>query len=59
MISELDGPFHDDAADAALYTAFKTSLRPDIRVKELDCVVTDPQFAEACAQELLRNLGKR
>jgi len=59
VISAPGGPFHDATADAALYSSLKSGLRPDIAVKELDCVVNDPQFAEACAKELLRNLAKR
>ena len=59
VISAPGGPFHDAVADAALYFELKSGLRADIAVKELDSVVNDPQFAEACAQELLRNLGKR
>ena len=59
VISAPGGPFHDAAADTAVYNALKSGLRADIAVKELDSVVNDPQFAEACAKELLRNLGKR
>ena len=59
VISAPGGPFHDAAADTALYNALKSDLRADIAVKEMDSVVNDPQFAEACAQELLRNCGKR
>jgi uncharacterized protein (UPF0261 family) len=58
VISAPGGPFHDATADAALYSSLKSGLRPDIAVKELDCVVNDPQFAEACAKELLSNIEK-
>ena len=58
VISAPCGPFHDATADAALYSSLKSGLRPDIAVKELDCVVNDPQFAEACAKELLSNIEK-
>jgi uncharacterized protein (UPF0261 family) len=58
MISAPGGPFHDPAADAALYAALKSGLRPQIPVMELDCTINDPAFAEACAAALLRNLGK-
>lgn len=58
VISAPGGPFHDATTDAALYSSLKSGLRPDIAVKELDCVVNDPQFAEACAKELLSNIEK-
>lgn len=56
VISAPGGPFHDPAADAALYTALKAALRRDIPVRELDTVINDPGFADACAAELLRLL---
>jgi uncharacterized protein (UPF0261 family) len=58
VISAPGGPFHDPAADAALYSAIKSNLRPDIAVKELDCAINNPMFAEACARTLLNELGK-
>ena len=58
IISAPGGPFHDPTADAALYTSLKKALRPDITVKELDCAINDPVFAEACARRLLQHLGK-
>ena len=57
VISAPGGPFHDAAADAALYTSLKAALRPNIPVLELDCAINDPAFAEACARELLGKLG--
>jgi uncharacterized protein (UPF0261 family) len=56
VISAPGGPFHDPEADRALYDALKDALRKDIPVKELDCTVNDPAFAEACAQTLLLSL---
>ena len=53
VISAPGGPFHDATADTALYRSLKASLRPDIPVVELDCVINDTAFAEACAQTLL------
>jgi uncharacterized protein (UPF0261 family) len=58
VISAPGGPFHDPVADAALYTAIKSNLRPDIAVKELDCAVNDAEFAEACARGLLAGLAR-
>jgi uncharacterized protein (UPF0261 family) len=57
VISAPGGPFHDATADGALYRALKTGLRPSIPVVEMDCVINDAAFAEACAQALLQQLG--
>ncbi len=57
VISAPGGPFHDPAADQALYRALKAGLRPGIPVLEMDCAINDAAFAEACAQALLRQLG--
>ncbi|HVV01819.1 MAG TPA: Tm-1-like ATP-binding domain-containing protein, partial [Verrucomicrobiae bacterium] len=51
--------FHDAEADEELFRAIKTNLREDIRLMEMDCAINDPVFAEACANELLINLGRR
>ena len=59
VISAPGGPFHDLEADNALYSALKSGLRSDIVVKELDCVVNDSAFAEACAHALLLSLERR
>lgn len=58
MIGAPGGPFHDPAADAALYAALKSNLRSDIPVQELDAAINDTPFAEACAQSLLRLLSR-
>lgn len=55
-ISASGQPFHDPAADAALFSALRTHLRPDIPVVEVDTVINDPVFARACADTLLRHL---
>ncbi|MHA3774036.1 Tm-1-like ATP-binding domain-containing protein [Verrucomicrobiota bacterium sgz303538] len=57
VISAPGQPFHDPAADAALFDAIKANLRPGIPVVELDCKINDPEFAEACASTLLEQLG--
>lgn len=59
MISAPGQPFHDPAADSALFTALRAHLRPGIPVVELDTVINDPAFARACAETLLRHLGTR
>jgi len=52
MISAPGGPFHWPEADHALYQSLRAGLRSDIPIMELDCVINDPAFAEACAREL-------
>ena len=49
-------PFHDPAADEALFAAIKKNLRHDIRVVELDNRINDSFIAEACVRELLENI---
>ncbi len=57
VISAEGQPFHDPAADCALFASLKKRLRSDIPVIELDCAINDPQFAAACARELLRTIA--
>jgi uncharacterized protein (UPF0261 family) len=59
-VSSLGAPgfaFHDPKADAALFQALRNGLRKDIPVVEMDATVSDPAFAEACAQALLSNIA--
>ena len=56
VISAPGQPFHDAAADAALFAAIKAHLRKDIPVIELDCAINDAAFAEASANALLGQL---
>jgi uncharacterized protein (UPF0261 family) len=58
VISAAGQPFHDAAADQALFDALKSNLRRDIEVRELDANVNDASFAEACVKTLLQNLQK-
>jgi len=51
--------FHDPIADKALFDGIKSNLRKDIEVIEMDCAINDAVFAEACANTLLKNIGKR
>jgi uncharacterized protein (UPF0261 family) len=51
VISAPGQPFHDPAADAALFDALRRqSHRP---VEEFDLEINDPAFARACAERLL------
>ena len=59
VISAPGQSFHDPAADAALFNAIKNNLRPDIEVIEMDTEINAPQFAEACARTLLKNIRQR
>jgi uncharacterized protein (UPF0261 family) len=58
IISAKDQPFHDPAADEALFAALRQHLRPDIQIIELDCAINDPAFAQACANALLANIQR-
>lgn len=53
LIAEPGGPFHDPAADDALFSAIRTWLDPRIPLVELDCPINSPAFAAACAERLL------
>jgi uncharacterized protein (UPF0261 family) len=57
VISAPGQKFHDPSADKALFESIKQHLRKDVPVIEMDCAINDPQFAEACARTLLKNVG--
>ncbi len=57
VISAPGQKFHDPAADAALFIALKSNLRPGVEVIEMDCGINEPAFAEACAKTLLKNIS--
>ena len=59
MIDREGQPFHDADADNALFESLREHLRKDIRVRELDAHINDPEFAFALADELLASLDKR
>jgi uncharacterized protein (UPF0261 family) len=59
VISAPGQKFHDAEADKALFTAIKKTLRPDIEVIEMDTEINAPEFAEACARTLLKNIKSR
>ena len=54
IISAKGQPFYDPKADAALFEAIRADLNKRIPLIEMDVVVNEPVFAEACASELLR-----
>jgi uncharacterized protein (UPF0261 family) len=53
VISTPDQPFHDPAADLALFAAIKDNLREDVEVLEITASINDLAFSEAAAHALL------
>jgi len=53
VISAPGQPFHDSAADQALFAAIKSNLRKDIEVQEISASVNDPEFSRIAAETLL------
>ncbi len=56
VISESGKPFHDPAADDALFSALRANLRSDIEVIEVDDTINAPAFAEVCVRTLLAHM---
>jgi uncharacterized protein (UPF0261 family) len=52
-------PFHDPAADAALFGALRDGLGANVELHELDLSLNDRQFAEAMAERLDSYLKER
>jgi uncharacterized protein (UPF0261 family) len=57
VISAPGQPFHAPDADAALFTALRRHLRPEIPVIESPAAINDPAFARLCAETLLAFLA--
>lgn len=57
VISAEGQPFHDAAADSALFGAIKSTVEGD--VIEYDLEINDPAFARACAEKLLELMATR
>lgn len=53
VISAAGKPFHDAAADAALFAAIREHLKPGIPLVEVEAEINDAVFAKACAETLL------
>jgi uncharacterized protein (UPF0261 family) len=53
VISAPGQPFHDSAADQALFAAIKSNLRKDIELQEIPASVNDPEFSRIAAETLL------
>jgi uncharacterized protein (UPF0261 family) len=52
MIATEDQPFHDPAADEALFAALRDGLGDNVELHELDLDVNNPAFADAMANRL-------
>jgi len=52
MIATEGGPFHDAAADEALFAALREGVGPNVEMHELDLDVNDPAFADAMADRV-------
>ncbi len=57
MIDAEGQPFHNPHANRALFAALKSHVGPNVRVRELDAHINDPDFAHALADELLTLLA--
>jgi uncharacterized protein (UPF0261 family) len=57
VISAAGQPFHDAAADAALFSALKANAK--VPVQEFDLAINDKEFAQACAYKLIELIGCR
>jgi len=58
VIGAAGGPFHDPAADAALFDALTAGVRPGIETVDLDLAINDPDVATACVRALLDNIRR-
>lgn len=52
------GPFHDPAADRALFEALRENLADNVELHELEHNVNDPEFAAAMVEKLTAYLEK-
>jgi uncharacterized protein (UPF0261 family) len=52
MIDVEGQPFHDAAADEALFAGLHETLDPAVEVHELETDINDPAFADAMADRL-------
>jgi uncharacterized protein (UPF0261 family) len=57
VISAAGQPFHDAAADEALFCALKANAT--VPVQEFDLAINDKEFAQACAYKLIELIGCR
>jgi uncharacterized protein (UPF0261 family) len=55
VISAAGQPFHDAAADEALFKALKSNAQ--VPVQEFELTINDKEFAQACAYKLIELIG--
>ncbi len=53
------GPYVDPEADAALFDAIRSTLRPGILLREVDANINDPAFADAALETFLALWAER
>jgi uncharacterized protein (UPF0261 family) len=58
MLDSQGEKFWDPEADAACYNAIRQNLHPGIELIESDHNINDPEFADLCANTLLKFLKK-
>ncbi len=58
MLDSQGERFWDPEADRACFDAIRKNLRPGIQVIESDHNINDPEFADLCANTLLKMLNK-
>jgi uncharacterized protein (UPF0261 family) len=59
MIDVEGQPFHDPAADDALFGALREALDDSVDLREVDTDINDPAFANAMAERLHELVGVR
>ncbi|NMC78880.1 MAG: UPF0261 family protein, partial [Chloroflexi bacterium] len=58
MLDSQGERFWDPEADAACYDTLRKNLRPGIEVIEADANINDPEFADLCANTLMKLIKK-
>lgn len=59
MIDGPDGAFFNPEANEALFSAIEEGLNEGVRLVKMDSFINDPEFASACATELIRLMEGR
>ena len=59
VISAAGQPFHDPAADQALFASIRSNLRPGVDLREVTAAVNDAAFSELAAEVLLGMIGEQ
>lgn len=59
MLDAPGGPFWDPEADSACFSAIRDNVGKHIPIIELDYNINEPEFADACAETLLKLLAEQ